>query len=387
MAPMNRSRWKTTIKRLTPFLDGVIDRFKNFLFKGQKDFVFANARNILIIRLDRVGDLVLSIPAIKSLRASFPKAKLTLLVNTYTRNLIDGASFLDEVIAYSPDSKLGEKLRLIKEIRRQNYDLVIDLIYSRKLLSAVIALLSGATIKVGFDTGIRRFFFNRKVMPRSGKRYEMDRNLEIVEFLGCKSVTRNLGLNGIRRDEKILGEFCREYNIGSSTLLVGIHPSAYKNVLNRSWPKENFARLGDELFYRYGARSMITGGPEDVKLGEKIQRLMKTKAILLANKLTLSQLCALSTRFDLFISTFTGPLHIAVASGALTIILSGPTPVKRWAPQGNGHIVIQKDLPCVPCQDRTYCERGDYACMRKISVEEVLRAVEVQMRRLTKRED
>ena len=132
---------------------------------------------------------------------------------------------------------------------------------------------------------------------------------------------------------------------------------------------------------------MITGGPEDVKLGEKIQRLMKTKAILLANKLTLSQLCALSTRFDLFISTFTGPLHIAVASGALTIILSGPTPVKRWAPQGNGHIVIQKDLPCVPCQDRTYCERGDYACMRKISVEEVLRAVEVQMRRLTKRED
>lgn len=337
-------------------------------------------KNVLIIRTDRIGDLVLSLPAIRELKRGRPEIKITMLVTDYTKELLGDSKIVDFTITVKQNLSFWEWAFFIMELRKVKYDLAIDMLFSRKLASAIFVFLSNSKIKLGYNTGIKSLLFNCRVDPGNIQQYEVERNFEPLKHLvDLKTVNKSLSLGCITPDFEYLNKLYANKVINKNgRLLIAIHPGAYKNVKNRVWPKEYYAQLADKIIDKYGAMVFFTGSQAngDRVLLRNISNTMKNKAFFVTEEVNLRQIYALYEISDVFIGSFSGPLHLAAAAGAFTIVLGGPTPVKRWMPVGMKHTIVQADLLCVPCNDSVTCKRGDYACMRNIKVNDVFLALE-----------
>lgn len=359
-------------KRIFPVIDGILQFFSERILGHSHSIEWGSVNNILVVRIDRVGDLVLTVPVIKNLKENIPHAKIYLLAGEYTKDLVKGADFIEDVIVFENGSGFTRELKSYK------FDLAIDFSFSKMIRSAFLCWVSRARYRIGFDTGIRRFFFTHKVVPQEGERYEIDRNFEINEFLGLDSGQRDLNLDGINCEENSVENLLNEKGYRKDELIFAFHPGAFRNVRNRFWPADKFADLADKLSEKYGAKIILTGIEEDRQIHDEVIKASNANIISLAGEVKLNQLCSLMKFVSLFVSTFTGPLHIAASMDVPTIILGGPTPVKRWKPAGEKHILVQKDLECVPCKDNFICERNNNACMELITVKDVLNAAEKQ---------
>jgi len=118
------------------------------LLPQKEEFILEKVHKILVIRADRIGDVILSTPSLTALRKRFPKAHISLLVNLYTKDLMIGNPVIDKVIAYHSEISLFSKLRFIRDIRRRHFDLIVVL--HSTFWSCVISFLSGALFRVGY---------------------------------------------------------------------------------------------------------------------------------------------------------------------------------------------------------------------------------------------
>ncbi len=164
--------------------------------------------------------------------------------------------------------------------------------------------------------------------------------------------------------------------------IVIIHPGA--RWLGRCWTAEGHAQIADRLINEYNANVIITGSHDELQLVEHIVNLMMYKPIVAAGKTSLGQLLALLEKSDFFIGVDSGSMHMAVAMGINVIALFGAARPEAVGPYGDEHIVVTKQhlFPCSPCS-QTVCKRKEQNCMQAITVEEVWKAVEVQMEKLT----
>ena len=162
------------------------------------------------------------------------------------------------------------------------------------------------------------------------------------------------------------------HGVNEADLLIGLNPSA--NWLTKRWPLERYAQLGDRLMTDYGVKVILFGGPGDKEWVSQIESRMKGKPVNLTGLISLRELPAFINRCKLFITNDTGPMHIASAVGVPIIAITGPTSV---TPAGRGHLRLQADLDCAPCWSNV-CRRGDTACMEMVSVEGVMKAIEMQ---------
>jgi ADP-heptose:LPS heptosyltransferase len=153
--------------------------------------------------------------------------------------------------------------------------------------------------------------------------------------------------------------------------LVVVNPVArWKTKL---WPERNFAELADRLVAGKNAVVVFTGSAEDREVVGRILALMRENALNWAGDTTLKELAALSALSDLFITTDTGPMHLAAAAGARVLALFGPTAPWRTGPYGPSHVVLRAGTECSPCFQRE-CDRG-IECMAGITVEDVMRKI------------
>jgi ADP-heptose:LPS heptosyltransferase len=156
--------------------------------------------------------------------------------------------------------------------------------------------------------------------------------------------------------------------------LVVINPVArWKTKL---WDEEKFARLADRLITERRAVVIFTGSPDDRAITERILGMMRENALNWAGETTLRELAALASLADLFITTDTGPMHLAAAAGARVVALFGPTAPWRTGPYGPGHVVVRNGRACSPCFRRT-CDDG-VRCMEEMTVEEVMEKIPLE---------
>ena len=143
----------------------------------------------------------------------------------------------------------------------------------------------------------------------------------------------------------------------------------------KRWPKENFARLGKRLIKEYQAKVIITGARADLNLAQDIAAQMEQQPLIFCGKTTLKQLAALMAKVSLVISNDSGPMHIAVSQKTKVIALFGPTSPQITGPYGRGnYTVIHRDVGCAtPCYQ---LDCSDNRCMKAITVDDVLQAVE-----------
>ena len=335
---------------------------------------------ILIIRTDRIGDLVLSTPSFTALKNKFPKAYISLVVNNYTKELVVNNPMIDKVITCDSETSLFDKLRFILDLRRMHFDLI--LVLHSTFWSCAISFLSGALFRIGYKERGCGFLLTTPIPPKKGDEivHEVEKTLDIVRVIGANIEAKELYIGVTEQGERYAETFFREMGISSRDKIVAIHPGARQEYIR--WQKEGFAEIANNLIEEYHFKILLVGDDSEEHLVEDILRLIKNKKkVIPTGNTTLTQLVSLLKRCNLFIGNSTGPMHMAAALNIPVVAIFGCiNPLdnyRRWGPWGNGHIVVSKDLNCPDCHPSD-CKTFD--CMMLITPKEVLAAASKQMR-------
>jgi len=339
--------------------------------------------NILIIKLSSIGDVVHSLPFLEVLRARFPEARIDWLVEEEASLVIEGHPALSRMIvsrrklwerlmfksASGFSSVLRELIRFLKEVRSVDYDLVVDL--QGLLRSGIITGLSRGKRKVGME-GAREggwLFFSEPPVPVDYSGHAIDRYLQVAQYLGCNSASWKGEVPVFLPDEAQVDMLLE--GIEGRNALVAVNPMARWET--KLWAPERFARVAELLVEDLSCDVVFTGSEGDRAVIDRIISMSGVEPLNLAGRTTLKELASLYRRCDVLVTTDTGPMHIAAAMGCPVVALFGPTTPRRTGPYGSGHRPIKANLECSPCFKKR-C--SDMACMRGISVDDVLKAVE-----------
>ena len=341
---------------------------------------------ILVIRLDLLGDVVNSLPAITALRECFPGAEITVLVLPSSEPLFQAVPGVDHVLGLDVHAfrrpagwrSWRSAVETLRQLRAAAFDLCLCL-HGR--VPSALAALSGARWRVGYAGESYPGTLN---LPVPGYRYHQPKHE--VEY--CLDLVRSLGLPApSRRPRLVLEEAVRQaahqllerHGAAGPRPLVVAHAGS-SNGRAKRWPTARWAAWADRVQQELGARVALTGTAADRPLTAEIAQQMRTRPLDLAGQtdlLTLAGLCAASAAV---VSGDTGPLHLAVAAGARVVGLFGPTDPANYAPYAPDAVVLRHPVPCGPCYDLrgpADCRlphRG-LDCMWGLSVERVYRAV------------
>lgn len=344
----------------------------------------SKVKKILFIRIDRIGDIVLSLPAIRTVRKFFPESRIDILLRSETKDLLLTEGSINTVIVYPSSNNFLKKLQLIKHLRNQKYDLVIDLLYDYKLKTAIISYLTKATFRIGYEWSGRENFFNFPVKKSNKREHMVDITLNLLKPLGIQEFDKRINIDIDARIVNEVKEFLKNNNILlQKDILVTIHPGGY--YPSQRWNKEKFVLLILSLVQKYkNLKILLIGTKNENKI---LNYIINSTTIHLENRTTvlkvvdmpLNKLSALIKMSNLFIGNNSGPLHIATAVGTPTISFMGPTIPWQWWPYGDAgkNIVLRKEVECSSC-NKGKCK--NHKCMNLITVEEVLTAVESMLK-------
>ncbi|MYF98351.1 glycosyltransferase family 9 protein [Candidatus Poribacteria bacterium] len=318
---------------------------------------------ILLIRLSSLGDIVLTTPAIRAVRAHFPQAYIAMLVAKQSADVLLQNPHLNEIIQFNrfaKDKDTGEMLRIIRILRQRRFALTFD--FQRKFRTELLMYFSGATERVGKG----RLCTIR--VPKQGNQHATESYFDLLHAAGIMAENRELEMFLSKSERTDACYVFEEAGVSEMQLKVGLFPGAGWKL--REWMPDRFASIGDKLVEKFDAQVIIFGGPKEGALVRSVANLMQHPAILFAGNLQIRQLAACIEKCDLFLTNDTGPMHIAAAVGTPTIALFGPGDHIRFQPLGESNTVIRHDVACSPCKQFTEkCK--DNICMKQITVDEV----------------
>ena len=342
---------------------------------------------VLIWKLSALGDVVLATPSLRAIRRQFPQGYLTLVVGRAAYEVVARCPYLHDIIVYDPRRKDRGPWRhwaLIRRLRRGAFDLSIDLQNSRK--THLLAWLAGIPVRVGYrrkygwllNRGVRlpKVVLTPIAHQQYLLRYALAPNPLVWGHAGLSPDGEQLELWPSPLDEQRVERLLAAGGVGragAAQPLVGLHPGGSGRWKTKRWDLDRWARLCDALMQR-NIRVVITGGPDEQALGEALLQLTTAKPLVLIGQTNLMELACLIRRCDAFVAHDSSSLHVAAAMGTPTIALFGPTDPQRHLPPNFSGQVIKKDVFCSPCYS-TYCRTITHACMKRISLEEVLAAV------------
>ncbi|MFZ1502997.1 MAG: putative lipopolysaccharide heptosyltransferase III [Nitrospira sp.] len=329
-----------------------------------------NFQNILIIKLRHIGDVLLSTPVLRGLRAEFSHARLTVLVNRGTEGVLANNPDVNEVLCLEKGPWQAQ-LKFVQMLRGRAFDAVVDLTDGDR--SAVISLATGAPVRIGFNAEHRwrGLLYSTVAKPRPTDQHRVDYDLCALRALGLDPKPGTPALYTSPADEQVVETWMRESGLLSaqgSPLLVLLQPGARYSL--KVWPHERFAQLADRLADRFGCRILLGGDQREREVAEQVARKTRCAPTVVAGKFSLLQFAALVKRCALFVGNDGGAMHIAATMGTPVVALFGPTYPQRWGPRGGPAQVIYKGLDCRACYHPT-CLRGDESCMQQITVDEV----------------
>lgn len=330
-------------------------------------------QKILLIRLRRSGDIVMTTPAIAALRRALPQSSLTYIVEEPFRRLVEGNPDLDEVLIVPPHQGFFSFLRLIRRIRRESYDLAID--FHGGPRASRIAWLSRAKLKAGYNLKHKGFLYDVRI-PRSRQGapvHSVENHLNLVRAAGIEvnEPWPRLTLPAARKEEtERIYKLWADHAFSGAKVVV-IHVGAGNEF--RDWGAQNLGELAARLAGLQGVRVVLVGATQDVSKAENIRKTRPAEILSLTGKLNLIELREVIARAVLFVGPDSGPMHIAASTRTPIVALFGPTLPAHFAPWKAQATLIEKPLDCRPCKQRR-CLTEDFRCLRSITVDEVFAA-------------
>jgi lipopolysaccharide heptosyltransferase II len=342
-------------------------------------------RRILVIRVDLLGDLVFSFPTINALSSAYPQARIDLLVLPYTSEVLSGVRSVGKVHRLDVNryrrprglAELGTLVALIRNLRRQRYDLAVSL---SGLVGGPLAIASGARVRAGHSGDTYRGCFNVSVAGRRYDRaiHEVDYELDLVRGLGVPAPASRPEIGSFPR----LTEFAQDPNRAANpatTLPHGpyavIVPGASNGGAKR-WPAAYWSALADRIAREQHLGIVLVGAGSERTLAEAVTRGTTVPISNLAGTTSVRELVDLLAGAAIVLAGDTGPLHVAAALGRPVVGVYGPTDPTNTGPLASRSSVVRLGLACSPCYDlRTPadCKLPDrsVACMWGLGPERV----------------
>ncbi|MCE5217206.1 glycosyltransferase family 9 protein [bacterium] len=346
--------------------------------------------SILAIKLCCLGDGILAVPALRALKTRWPEARLTMLCTTRDVDAFRRLNFIDDLVLL-PVSGLGgprellaggvEALRILRRVRAARPELAVDLdLYYRA--TPVLAYLSGAPLRVGFDTpGFDRAGLFTHSVVRDPDRWELECFLEVVAAAGAHSEDRQLefplseenltSARGILQEAGVEGPY------------IAMCPGSSRNWPQKQWPAERFAEVAQWAADSHEMSVVIVGASYEQEIGEHVADA--SRAVNLAGRTSLVETAAILSTARALVTNDTGPMHLACALGTPVVAVFGPTNERKWGPRGpQDQVVLDDECPCRPCYTDSYMpDCQDRRCLERIPAQRVIEALDRALRRET----
>ena len=298
-------------------------------------------RNILVIDFGQLGDVVMSLPALRAIREKFPYAKITVAVGKPGKELLNLCGYANEILEVDRVSlrdgptliSIGRIAKFVSQVRKQKFDFVIDL--HSYYETNILGFLSGASHRLYSRRENRSLDFLGNFKPQPARErtaaHLVDRYLDMLKPLGIENVPRIPVLKTSASDDKAVEAMLKKEKAQSRELLVGMFPGA--GNASRVWPLEKFADVADHLIRNDRVRVIVFAGPEERALVPQMRSVFPSGTIFF-DRLTIPQLASAQARLTLFISNDTGPAHIAAAVGTPVVVILDQPDLNSFTPVG-----------------------------------------------------
>jgi heptosyltransferase II len=329
----------------------------------------------VVVRIPNwVGDAVIALPALRELRQILPNAHITLVSRPGAADIFIDADFVDEVLIYDRTG-LGSTWRQAREWRRRKFDLA--LLFQNAFEAALIAFLSGASVRMGYDTDRRGLLLTHSLpLPawkdeRHESLYYLNIVAELERLLSGQAPTEttkprfDLHVSEDRKRNAL--QLLREHGARMNAPLMVLCPGSINSRAKR-WPAERYAELADRLADS-GADVALIGSPGELDVSNEVSEHARRPPIVLTGKTTVAEATAIISIADVLITNDTGPAHIGAALKTATIVIFGPTNPLTTYPFSDSAEIIRHPPDCAPCMLRD-CPI-DHRCMTAITPAEV----------------
>ncbi|WP_141731653.1 glycosyltransferase family 9 protein [Oligoflexus tunisiensis] len=294
------------------------------------------ARNILLIQLRQLGDILLTTPCFREIKRAWPEARITFLSHPMGRLIADENPYLHQHLTYDPKGGWRQELKLIRELRAAQYDLVLDFMYNPR--SALYARATGCPRRLAFPS--RRALLFTEIVPQGGRiEYIVQEKFRYLQHLGIQPVSVRLDLPWSEKHTGPLMQLLQEApDFSQAPWRIAISPTHRR--VERQWPVERYAKIADRLHLEWGASVLWLWGPGEEDFVRHAMSFCE-QPMRLAPKTSFRELAALIANCDLFIGNSNGPSHVAVAADTPSLQLHGPTYAATWCPQTDEHQAVQ----------------------------------------------
>lgn len=337
-----------------------------------------NAKKVLVRGTNWIGDAVMTLPALASIRKTFPSAEIHMLAKPWVAEVYKLSPDIDRIFLFrEPGEHEGifGKMNLASELRKERFDVAIYL--QNAIEAAIIGWLARIPVRAGYDSDCRGFLLTHRV-PRTKEIrsvYQVDYYLHLVQSLGCQPVPRGVSLSATGIAEKA-ERGLRERGLPGAPVLVGLAPGAMYGPAKR-WFPERFGMVAKELERLFQARVIIFGSKGDAEAAHAVQDAMGGTAVDVVGRTDLSEAIALISRCNIFITNDSGLMHVAGALGVPTLAIYGSTNPVTTPPPGENSVIVRKETPCSPCLKKV-CPT-DFRCMEDIQASEVIETAKAML--------
>jgi len=303
-------------------------------------------KNILIVRTDRIGDVVLTTPAVKALRQAYPGSRISILATPVTYDLVFGNPYVDEVLVDDRQGVhrgLGGFLRMVRELRSQRFDLAI--IFHTKRRYNLACYAAGIPCRLGYKNNKFGSLLSLplKDARHLGEKHEAEYCLDVLKAIGIEHNDLDLFVPTQKAAEAWVIEWMGGQGLSPNGYIV-VHPGASDPA--KCWPIADFILLIDRLIERYSLKVVLVGSAQTVPMAaEVLQRARQSPEILdLTGKTSLAQMVSLLRRARLLISNDSGPVHVAAGVGisVISLFLRDQPGINagRWKPLGPKSFIL-----------------------------------------------
>jgi len=336
---------------------------------------------VLVRSVNWIGDAVMSIPALRSLKRAVPGSKISLLVKPWVAPLFEKDPAVDEIILYTDEFRgVSGKLKLARKLKARGF--CMALLFQNAFEAALLAFLAGIPKRTGYNRDGRRFLLTHPVEfdAHAGSLHHIDYYLNLLRKAGYEAI-HEIPWIFLDLEERLKA---RGMLASMKRPIVAVNPGAAYGSSKR-WHPGRFSEVAEGVIQELGGSVLLLGGPKETEIAADILRSMDSSLITpdsllnLAGRTSLRELAALISECDVMVTNDSGPMHVGYAVGTPLVAIFGSTSPELTGPVGSSDRVIAKKIACSPCFERE-CRKKGLECMEIITSQEVFDAVKKLVR-------
>jgi len=338
-------------------------------------------KNVLLIQLGDIGDVVLTSPSIRAVKETYPQAKVSILVTKPYGCLLDADPDVHEVVEISKlrgslFTRLCQQLAFTRQLRQAHYDLVIDLRTGDR--GAILSFITGAKVRIG-RPGAKNQFWHKLAFTNTLDNLEAapppahpgaDQSLRILRKIGIDTSDTLPRLFISPNTRSIAEVLLKEYGLPAESRWVTINP--FSRWKYKEWDNAKWGEVIDRLWETHRMPAVFIGAPEESAGCQEIIAGREGRAINLAGKTTLGELAAVISMSSLHLGVDSAAPHIAAALGTPTVTIHGPTDWRAWRVVDDLHKIVILAMECVPCNQMGCNDTKISQCLELLGADKVI---------------